>query len=64
MEVHLDRPVVFAIVQGESGIPVYAGVVNHLEDAKADPERVKRNLVRNRARNDEALARKRAGFFA
>ena len=64
MEVHLDRLFVFAIVHGESGIPVYAGVVNHLEDAKADPERVKRNLVRNRARNDEALARKRAGLHS
>ena len=47
-EVHIDRPFVFAIVDKEAGIPVFAGVVNHLENAKEDPERLKRKLRRNR----------------
>ncbi len=30
--VELDRPFVFAIVHDDTGLPVFAGVVNHLED--------------------------------
>ena len=56
-KVTLDRPFVFAVVHGPTGIPVFTGVVNHLENAKADPERVKRNLKRNRERNREHLVR-------
>ena len=47
-KVHIDRPFVFAIVDREAGIPVFAGVVNHLEDAKQDPDRMKRRLGRAR----------------
>ena len=41
-EVHIDRPFVFAIVDRKAGIPVFVGAVNHLEDAKEDPETLKR----------------------
>ena len=36
------------IVDGEARIPIFTGVVNHLEDAKVDSERLKRKLRRNR----------------
>ena len=47
-EVHLDRPFVFAIWDRIVGIPVFAGIVNHLEDSKQDPERLKRKLAGSR----------------
>lgn len=34
--VELDRPFVFAIVHDETGLPVFAGVVNHLEECSDD----------------------------
>ena len=36
--VDLDRPFVFAIVHEDTGLPVFAGVVNHLEDSYSEPE--------------------------
>lgn len=60
-KVILNRPFVFAIVHGGTGLPVFTGIVNHLEDAKADPERLKRNLERSRERNSEG---RRHGCFS
>ena len=51
-EVILNRPFVFAIVHAESGLPVFAGVVNHLENGKADSEK-RGNLLQNREGNTE-----------
>ncbi len=36
--VALERPFVFAIVHDDSGLPVFAGVVNHLEESYTEPE--------------------------
>ena len=47
-EVYLDRPFVFAIIHNRTGIPVFTGVIRHLDDMKQDPERLKRNLERSR----------------
>ena len=47
-EVYLDRPFVFALMHGVTGLPVFIGVVRHLDDAKQDPERLKRKLGRAR----------------
>ena len=47
-EVHINRPFVFAIADRKAGIPVIVGVVNHLDDAKENPERLKRKTRRNR----------------
>lgn len=38
-EITLDRPFVFAIMHGETGIPVFIGVVNHMGQVNADPKR-------------------------
>ena len=47
-EVYLDRPFVFAIFHETAGIPVFVGVVNHLEDLKGKPEMLRRERRRNR----------------
>ena len=47
-EVRLDRPFVFAIVDHNAGIPIFAGIVRCLEDAKEKPERLNRKLQRHR----------------
>lgn len=38
-EVILDRPFVFAIVHNDTGLPVFAGVVNHIKEGEYDAER-------------------------
>ena len=38
-KVILDRPFVFAIVHDGTGLPVFTGIVNHLEETEAGPER-------------------------
>ena len=43
-EVFLDRPFIFAIVHSETGIPVFVGTVNHLDDAKVRPRRLVEKL--------------------
>lgn len=53
-EVYLDRPFVFAIMHPETKMPVFTGVVRHLENAKQDPERLKRKLGRAERLRKEA----------
>ena len=38
-KVILNRPFVFAIVHGGTGLPVFTGIVNHLEETEAGPKR-------------------------
>lgn len=45
-EVFLDRPFVFAVVHRDTGLPVFIGNVNHLEDAKDQPQRLGNKLRR------------------
>ena len=49
--VYLDRPFVYAIIENDSGLPVFAGVVNHLNEAS--PEEL--NDIDGRKRRREAL---------
>ena len=50
--VELDRPFLFAIVHNDTGLPVFVGTVNHLEDGEQEGEGFDLNVSSNEAGMD------------